>query len=62
MPVFRLGRYSVKEKQIDIDLLDIFVSAKLYSLVQHPSQTFLFPVWKQRLYKTVLIAVIQHTC
>ena len=51
-----------KEKQIDNDLLKIFVSAKLYSLVQHPSQTFLFPVWKQRLYKTVLIAVIQHTC
>ena len=41
-----------KEKQIDNDLLEIFVSAKLYSLVQHPSQTFLFPVWKQRLYKT----------
>jgi hypothetical protein len=38
-----------KEKQIDNDLLEIFVSAKLYSLVQHPSQTFLFPVWKQRL-------------
>ena len=51
-----------KEKQIDNDLLEIFVSAKLYSLVKHPSQTFLFPVWKQRLYKTVLIAVIQHTC
>ena len=51
-----------KEKQIDNDLLEIFVSAKLYSLVQHPSQTFLFPVLKQRLYKTVLIEVIQHTC
>ena len=50
------------KKQIDNDLLEIFVSAKLYSLVLHPSQTFLFPVWKQRLYKTVLIAVIQHTC
>jgi len=51
-----------KEKQIDNDLLEIFVSAKLHSLVQHPSQTFLFPEWKERLYKTVLIAVIQHTC
>ena len=51
-----------KEKQIDNDLLEIFVSAKLYSLVQHPSQTCLFPVWKQRLYKTVLIAVIKYTC
>ena len=51
-----------KEKQIDNDLLEIFVSAKLYSLVRKPSQTFLFPVWKERLYKTVLIAVIQHTC
>ena len=36
-----------KEKQIDNNLLEIFVSAKLYSLVQHPSKTFLFPVWKQ---------------
>ena len=26
-----------KEKQIDNDLLEIFVSAKLYSLEQHPS-------------------------
>ena len=51
-----------KEKQIDNNLLEIFVSAKLYSLVKHPIQTFLFPVWKLRLYKTVLIAVIQHTC
>tara|TARA_B100001079_G_scaffold252729_1_gene246079 strand:- start:786 stop:1025 length:240 start_codon:yes stop_codon:yes gene_type:complete len=51
-----------KEKQIDNDLLEIFVSAILYSLVRKPSQTFLSPVWKQRLYKTVLIVVIQHTC
>jgi len=51
-----------KEKQINNDLLEILISAKLYSLAQHPSQTFLFPVWKQRLYKTVLIAVVQYAC
>ena len=62
MDFFIFLSFEDKEKQIDNDLLEIFVSAKLYSLVKHPRQTFLFPVWKQRLYKTVLIAVIQHTC
>ena len=38
---------SAYQKQIDNDLLEIFVSAKLYSLVQYPSQAFLFPVWKR---------------
>ena len=51
-----------KEKQIDNDLLEIIVLAKMYSLLQHPSQILLFPEWKQQLYKTVLIAVIQDTC
>ena len=60
--LFYFLSFEDKEKQIDNDLLEIFVTAKLYSLVKHPSQTFLFPVWKQRLYKTVLIAVIQCTC
>ena len=55
-------RFEDKEKQINNDLLETIVSAKLNSPLQHASQTFIFPVWKQRLYKTVLIAVIQHTC
>jgi len=44
--LFYFLSFEDKEKQIDNDLLEIFVSAKMYSLVQHPSQTFLFPVWK----------------
>ena len=35
---------SFEDKKIDNDLLEIFVLAKLYSLVQNSSQTFLFPV------------------
>ena len=59
---FIFKSFEDKEKQIDNDLLEIFVSAKLHSHVKQSSQNFLFPVWKERLYKTVLIAVIQHTC
>jgi len=38
--------FEYKEKQIDNDLLEIFVSAKLPSLVQHPSPAFLFTLKK----------------
>jgi len=41
---FNFLSFEDKLEQIDNELLEKFVSAKLYSLVRHPSQTFLFPV------------------
>ena len=40
---FIFKSFEDKEKQIDNDLLEIFVLAKMYCLVQSPSQTFAVP-------------------